>query len=348
MPTYQMSVLHSSGAWHMRNLRLGSHGAPVSAVQKLLAHQGTKLSADGFFGPRTDRAVRVFQRSKNLYPPDGIVGAETLTALQGKSAISAQPAATADKHFARSSLKPASLSLAPPLPANVSTFSAFSIVQTSPGPLSGMISDARAWAKYFPQLFNLPQPPAVLQTSPAGLLFIAAEEEQPGVSNHLHFPGGNSGVTLGPGYDMKGKSVEQIELALALIGIDKPTATAVAAASGKSGADAKAFVDRNKKLINLTNAQQAGLLTHTIGRYEAMVRKVVTKSLYDYEFDALVSFAYNPGGGWYSTTGAVNQARYHDAMTFVSHQVHSGNVILPGLVSRRQKEISLFVYGKYK
>ncbi len=56
-------------------LREGDRGPAVAAVQRKL-----RLSADGVFGPQTDRAVRRFQRRRGL-DADGIVGPITRRAL---------------------------------------------------------------------------------------------------------------------------------------------------------------------------------------------------------------------------------------------------------------------------
>ena len=56
-------------------LRRGDHGALVVTLQTAL-----RLTADGFFGPLTESAVRAFQRQRSLVP-DGIVGPKTWAAL---------------------------------------------------------------------------------------------------------------------------------------------------------------------------------------------------------------------------------------------------------------------------
>jgi len=52
----------------------------VVHVQKLLAACGYEIESDGYFGDKTDKAVRDFQSKNELYV-DGIVGEETLAVL---------------------------------------------------------------------------------------------------------------------------------------------------------------------------------------------------------------------------------------------------------------------------
>lgn len=61
-------------------LRQGQRSEDVRHVQGLLSQAGFPLRADGIFGPRTDRAVRGFQRAHGLQV-DGIVGPQTAAAL---------------------------------------------------------------------------------------------------------------------------------------------------------------------------------------------------------------------------------------------------------------------------
>lgn len=64
-----------------RTLRRGSLGWDVSATQFLLAKSGLALVINGYFGPRTEWAVRRFQRAHRL-AVDGIAGPRTLRALR--------------------------------------------------------------------------------------------------------------------------------------------------------------------------------------------------------------------------------------------------------------------------
>lgn len=63
----------------MRDLSLGDRGKEVSDVQTRLQKQGVELGregVDGFFGPRTETAVKAFQQQRGLLV-DGVVGDNT-------------------------------------------------------------------------------------------------------------------------------------------------------------------------------------------------------------------------------------------------------------------------------
>jgi len=69
-------------------LKKGQQGKGVEDLQKLLNATGSTLVEDGKFGPRTDAAVRGFQRSHNL-TVDGKAGMETIHALREVAATRA-------------------------------------------------------------------------------------------------------------------------------------------------------------------------------------------------------------------------------------------------------------------
>ena len=81
------------------NLSLGSSGASVKALQTALG-----ITADGEFGPQTERAVKAFQRAHGL-PPVGRVGPQTTAALHLGSST---PGATVKQ---RSATAPPAVSL---------------------------------------------------------------------------------------------------------------------------------------------------------------------------------------------------------------------------------------------
>ena len=61
-------------------VRQGSQGQSVKTLQQLLTAAGYPLNADGIFGPRTEAAVKKFQKDKGLVV-DGIVGPKTWSSL---------------------------------------------------------------------------------------------------------------------------------------------------------------------------------------------------------------------------------------------------------------------------
>jgi peptidoglycan hydrolase-like protein with peptidoglycan-binding domain len=66
-------------------VRKGDQNHPVKTLQYLLRARGHTVTVDGIFGPRTDAAVRDFQRALHQDIPsvtvDGIVGPVTWRAL---------------------------------------------------------------------------------------------------------------------------------------------------------------------------------------------------------------------------------------------------------------------------
>ncbi len=70
-----------------QHLKRGDSGAAVRELQALLGQHGHATAVDGDFGPSTDAAVRAFQRARSL-PVDGVVGPDTLAALERPAASS--------------------------------------------------------------------------------------------------------------------------------------------------------------------------------------------------------------------------------------------------------------------
>jgi hypothetical protein len=81
----QSTANPSSRTSRVRRLELGAHGPGVREVQRLLNSQGGRLAEDGDFGPKTDKAVRDFQRLNGLVV-DGIVGPRTMAKLRDPAA----------------------------------------------------------------------------------------------------------------------------------------------------------------------------------------------------------------------------------------------------------------------
>lgn len=181
-----------------------------------------------------------------------------------------------------------------------------------------------------------------------GLWFIFSHEAQAGTTNRLHWPGGASGVTLGAGYDMKGRSEAGIIADMKAIGLSDETAAGIAKAAGKEDSAANDFAKDNRNVVDLTHEQEVGLLRHTVKPYEKMVRNSIKIQLSQNQFDALVSFAYNPAARWDSVTNFINTGKVDAAMSKIKEGIKSKGTVLPGLVHRRDDEVNLYQEGRYE
>ena len=184
--------------------------------------------------------------------------------------------------------------------------------------------------------------------SERGLNFIYEHEAQRGVSNHLHFPGGSSGVTLGPGYDMKNRSAADITRDLTAVGVSPADAAKAARGAGLTGSAAREFSAANRGLIDLNPAQERQLLSQTVQSYTDHVAGKITGPVTQSQFDAMVSLAYNIGTPAFDRSTALaklnagDTAGAADAMKLFNK---SGGQVNQGLVNRRNDEVALFNEG---
>jgi len=112
-------------------------------------------------------------------------------------------------------------------------------------------------------------------------------------------------------------------------------------------AEARRFATNNKVLVSLTPHQETQLLANTVPVYESIVRSKISVDLMQHEYDALVSYAYNPGGRFQSVANNINQGKVADAMKTIKLAVTSRQVVMKGLVNRRNDEVALYLYGNY-
>lgn len=180
-----------------------------------------------------------------------------------------------------------------------------------------------------------------------GMDFIYDHEAQRGVSNHLHWPKAGSGVTLGPGYDMKGRTADAIERDLTAIGVAPDAARKAGEGAGLTGSAARDFAAANRDLISLSSAQEQALLRQTVEPYAAKVRDAIKVPVTQNQYDAMVSLAYNIGTGRDGFAGSTALARLNagdaqgaaEAMTWWNK---SEGQVSQGLVNRRAAEVELF------
>lgn len=368
----------------MNTLRKGSHGTDVKTLQQKLTAAGYPINPiDGKFGPNTDTAVRKFQHDKRL-TEDGVVGQSTWTALDSAKNTSLslktirkgnqgplvrtlneklntlgyniQPVtdyfgtktdtAVRDVQHRNRLLVDGVVGLVtwnalgfrdrskPDTPP----FESFRSLLASLGLTSNPSTPAPSGTS---------KPVAQMTTSLKGLQFLYTREAWVNVSNRLHWPRGASGVTLGPGYDMKERTEASIITDMTSIGLDINKAKAIAKAAGLKGDMAKKFARDNKDLVVLSDQSEFTLMKKIVPKYERKVKEVITVDLMQHEFDALVSFAYNLGSVWSSIANHINHGHIVDAMNRLKQANKSGGEVNDGLTKRRSLEVSLYTQGNY-
>ena len=130
-------------------------------------------------------------------------------------------------------------------------------------------------------------------------------------------------------------------------GIDSVTAKKIAKGKGLVDSAAIKFVNDNKTLVKLTPEQEKKLLLHIVPGYEKRVKSAMKVDLLQHQFDALVCFAYNSGGRFNTVTRNINQGKIADAMKAIKKANTSRGKVMSTLVTRREHEVSLYLYGDY-
>lgn len=96
----------------------------------------------------------------------------------------------------------------------------------------------------------------------------------------------------------------------------------------------------------VTSAQALAWLGEDVHQAESAVRRCVSVPLYQHEFDAYVSFAYNVGTKAFCTSTLVrklNSGDYEGACSELKRWVYAGGRKVEGLVKRREKEYAMCV-----
>jgi hypothetical protein len=94
-----------------------------------------------------------------------------------------------------------------------------------------------------------------------------------------HCPGSSSGVTIGPGYDMKERTAADVKADLEAAGVPSDVATKLSGGVGKSGDTAKTWISSNFPGSDavITAEASATLFTHVYPVYAELVRKKVSE-----------------------------------------------------------------------
>jgi len=236
----------------------GETGRDVLAVQQALIANGYKVKADGVFGGGTQVVLRSFQVHKGL-PPSGVIDQATIDCLHAESE---SPRNAAHRLYTKPTFSD-------PVLSDIWLHA------------SAMGLAPAFWGRSFA--------PRILNASSRGIDFIFRLEAGTGTgeSKSLHWPKGNSGVTLGPGYDMKERKQADVERDLGAIGVPQSIANAWSHGAGKNvETDIISFIAANKHSLTLTISQQKQLLKIILPNKEDLVRRWVTIDLFQFEYDA--------------------------------------------------------------
>jgi lysozyme len=98
----------------------------------------------------------------------------------------------------------------------------------------------------------------------------------------------------------------------------------------------------------ISEADAAALLQSDLKHYEASVLKLIRVPLWQCEFDALVSFAFNLGGGALQRSTLrqkLNRWDRHGAAVEFLKWTRANGAISRGLLRRRQAEMEMFLEG---
>lgn len=100
-------------------------------------------------------------------------------------------------------------------------------------------------------------------------------QHSPFFSRHIHWPGGVSGVTIGRGYDMGGRSANAIITDLVRAGVEQEQAMLLAASHGKTGHAARVFVTQYRHACGIISREaQARLFELIYPSYVTRARRI--------------------------------------------------------------------------
>ncbi len=113
----------------------------------------------------------------------------------------------------------------------------------------------------------------------------------------------------------------------------------------------KPVVDENSLVVTITDEQVMELFISRLAEFEEAVNKHIKMELEQYQFDALVSFCFNVGVNNFARSTLCKSLNPKSSVTDISKWFAAWNKskgkILAGLVKRRERELNLFLYGKY-
>ena len=101
----------------------------------------------------------------------------------------------------------------------------------------------------------------------------------------------------------------------------------------------------------ITKEQSKELLKKDLKRFETCINTNVNRILKQHEFDALVSFAFNVGCEAFRLSTLRKKINSYASATEIATEFRKwrkgGGKVLPVLVARREREIKLYLEGRY-
>jgi hypothetical protein len=121
--------------------------------------------------------------------------------------------------------------------------------------------------------------------------FTYSNEVLVGISNRPHWPGGDSGLTLGPGYNIGSRRKEDVIAFLRdELGLPEAAVSVFADGSGLTGEDARRYLSDHSgelDLLQLSPAQEKQIFLLLAPEYEKRVRRVLRRSYPEMTWDSL-------------------------------------------------------------
>jgi len=354
-----MSLLNSSGKKvEIVQHRLIEVGYKIPDSERGVASTGQQ-SRPCKFGLATLEAIKDFQKKHGIYP-DGEPNGKTLRELFNYNPFFPFPSDNQDHFQWEWAGQP-----------NSTDFGTFGL------PISQDAHALPCWAHGLIEQMPI-RKPAKDMTSSDDLLKSMFQHEVDPMSRNFHWPRGDSGVTLGPGFDLGGQSAEDVRRCLGLGGINlqligkmdkerlpKPDLITFLSSGkekggplGLSGRDAQMWVDEYgisksspaaKLIKDIDETTQKKLQKLYLAKYEGYVKHDMKgKSLTQYEFDALVSLSVNFPAGLHKVAELLNDSRGTDkAMQYWLTAGTKNPSTAEGLTKRRSDEVELFIRGDY-
>lgn len=108
--------------------------------------------------------------------------------------------------------------------------------------------------------------------------------------------------------------------------------------------------DRVQPGMKITRTQADDYFKADLGVAEGVMRLSVNVPVTQWEYDALVSFIFNVGGGQFGKSTMrrlLNELRYEDAADEFPKWKYADGRVMKGLVTRRAAERKIFLQGSY-